>query len=379
LLPPSPRRQPLDLGESSGPVTLADVAASAAAAVGVRGFCDRIGLGQVQHAVICLVDGLGWQQLIEYPVQAPTLTAGGGPVLTTVFPSTTPTALASLGTGLLPGAHGLVGAMFWVPEFEQVLAPLRWKADPHPVAVQPEATVFERAAEQGVRVTSIGPAAYRNSGLTRAALRGGQYRDAPDAASRVRELISCTDGSGTSLTYIYWRDLDRTGHEHGVGSQRWLAELQRVDRLVDRLVDALPANGVLVVTADHGMVNCPTRVDIDHEPALSAGVRILAGEPRARMVYVEPGQASQVAHRWRQSLDGLAVVMTREEVVEEGLVGPAQDWVAERIGDVVAIASDDVALVSAVDPRASSLLGQHGGSAAAEMLIPCMVYASGAN
>lgn len=362
------------MAESSGSATLADVAASAAASIGVRGFIDRIGLGQVQHAVICLVDGLGWQQLIEYPVQAPTLTAGRGPVLSTVFPSTTPTALASLGTGLLPGAHGLVGAMFWVPEVEQLLAPLRWKGDPHPVAVQPEATVFERAARQGVRVTSIGPAAYRNSGLTQAALRGGQYRDAPDAASRVRELTACTVGAGTSLTYIYWRDLDRMGHEHGVGSQQWVAELQRVDRLVSRLVDALPSHGVLVVTADHGMVNCPTRVDIDRVPELRSGVRLLAGEPRARMAYAEAGQASQVAHRWQQSLDGLAVVMTREEVIDGGLVGPAHDWAAERIGDVVAIASEGVALVSAVDPRASSLLGQHGGSCAAEMLIPCLVY-----
>lgn len=355
--------------------TLADVAASAAACIGVTGVQDRIGLGTAQHAVICLIDGLGWQQLAGSWAEVPTMSAGRAQVLSTVFPSTTPTALASMGTGLLPGAHGLVGAMFWVPEFEQVLAPLQWDKQVHPLAIQPEETVFERAQQQGVQVTSIGPSAYRNSGLTQAALRGGQYRDAADIAGRVREVLACTSRSGTSLTYVYWPELDRVGHEHGVGSPQWVAALQRADGLVAGLVEGLPAGALLMVTSDHGMVNCPRRVDIDDDPTLRAGVRCLAGEPRVRQVYAEPGQAAQVAARWRDALRGLGQVLTREEVLDSGLVGPAQDWVAERIGDVVAIAESGVAFISAVDPRASGLLGQHGGATDAEMEIPCLVYA----
>lgn len=358
----------------SGQATLADVASSAAASIGLQGFVDRIGLGQAQHAVVLLVDGLGWEQLLQHRAQAPSLTSGRGHPLVTVFPSTTPSALASLGTGLLPGAHGLVGAMFWVPEFEQVLAPLQWRADPHPLAVQPESTVFERAEQQGARVTTIGPDAYRESGLTRAVLRGGSYRAAEDIAGRVREVLSCTRGSEPSLTYVYWAEVDRVGHVHGAGSPQWLQALRRADGLVGQLASALPPQALMVVTADHGMVNCPRRVEMDADPALAAGVRCLAGEPRARQAYAEPGQGVQVARRWRERLDGLATVLTRDEVIEERLMGHADDWIRERIGDVVAIAHDEVALASRVDPRASGLLGQHGGASSAEMRIPCLVY-----
>jgi len=350
------------------------VATSAAACIGVPGFADRLGLGSARHAVICLIDGLGWHQVRHAWDQAPAMAQGRTREMTTVFPSTTPTALASMGTGLLPGAHGLVGAMFWVPEYEQVLAPLQWDRQVHPIAVQPEPTVFEQAVRHGVRVTSIGPAAYRDSGLTRAALRGGDYLEASDAATRVLQARGCLQGSDPSLTYVYWADLDRTGHRYGAGSPQWHAALQRADGLVARLAEDLPADAVLVVTSDHGMVNCPTRVDIDADPDLNAGLRCLAGEPRARQGYALQGQADRVAERWRQALHGLARVLTRDEVLDQGLVGPALDWAAERIGDVVAIAEPGVALVSSVDPRASSLLGQHGGTTPEELRIPCLVF-----
>ena len=373
--PRSRRRQPPGLAESGSAVpTLADVASSAAASIGLTGFLDRIGLGESQHAVVLLIDGLGWEQLSQHAGHGPSLLGGQAHHMTTVFPSTTPTALASLGTGRLPGAHGLVGAMFWVPEFEQVLAPLKWGDDPHPLAVQPDSTVFERAEQQGARVTTIGPNAYRSSGLTQAVLRGGTYQAAEDIAGRVREVMASTSGTDPSLTYVYWAEVDRVGHEHGVGSPRWCEAVERADALVAALVDALPPHGVMVVTADHGMVNCPKRIEMDGDPALAAGVRCLAGEPRARQAYVEPGQVEQVAQRWRERLGGLATVLTRDEVIDSGLMGPADDWVRDRIGDVVAIALDEVALVSNVDPLASRLLGQHGGASEAEMRIPCLVF-----
>lgn len=353
--------------------TIADVAASAAASLGLTGFADRLGLGPAQHVVICLVDGLGWHQLQDHRDRAPTLARLEARAIGTVFPSTTPTALASLGTGLLPGAHGLVGGSFWLPEASAVLAPLKWKAEPHPLAVQPEPTVFERAERHGVQVTTVAPAAYATSGLTRAALRGGAYRPAEDVATRVREVMTATAGNGPTLTYVYWAELDRVGHDAGIGSGPWLAALSRVDDLVRRLSDALPGQAALVVTSDHGMVNCDTRIDIEGEPDLIADIRCLAGEPRARHAYASAGRQAAVAERWRQRLAGQAQVLTRDQVIADGLIGPAEDWVAERIGDVVAIAHDDVALVSSVDRRVSSLRGQHGGLTEAEVAIPCAI------
>ncbi|MBU6245683.1 MAG: alkaline phosphatase family protein [Actinomycetales bacterium] len=363
--------EPTELTEPTEP-TIADVATSAAASIGLAGFVDRIGLGQAQHAVICLIDGLGWQQLQDAAIDAPVLTSGQGSAISTVFPSTTPTALASLGTGLLPGSHGLVGAMFWLPEESQVLAPLHWGSSPHPLAVQPEATVFERAERLGAKVTTIAPEAYRASGLTRAALRGGQYRAAEAVADRVEAILAATTGYGPTLTYVYWPHLDRIGHEFGAGTREWRQALGQADALAGRLAAALPRDSVMVVTSDHGMVNCPQRLHLDRDPGLMAGVRCIAGEPRARHVYAVDGQASQVERRWRDLLASTATILSRAQVVESGLI-VADDWIVERIGDVVALPMEGIALTCSVDSQSSALVGQHGGPSPAETRIPCIL------
>lgn len=359
--------------------TLADVAASAAAAAGAQGFTDVLGIGECRHAVVCLVDGLGWLSLQEHADLAPHLLSFAGGPIDSVFPTTTPVGLGSFGTGLLPGAHGLVSAAFEYPETGELLSPLQWGGHPTPVAVQPEPTVFERAAAAGLHVTTVSPAAYRESGLTRAVLRGADYVPADTVDERVAAVAALRaaedSAPGSALTYVYWPELDRVGHEAGVGSAQWRAALRRVDELVARLDAAAGPGAAVVVTADHGMVDCPpeVRIDVEADARLMRGVRRIAGEPRARHVYTEPGAAADVADAWRSVLDDRALVLTRSEVVARGMLGQVDPALEERIGDVVAVPHGAWMLASSVDPTVSRLLGQHGGLTDAELRIPALV------
>ncbi|MFM9050640.1 MAG: alkaline phosphatase family protein [Actinomycetota bacterium] len=362
--------------------TLADVLPSAAAALGVPGFIDALGLAEstagARHIVVCLVDGLGFRQLAAHAELAPVLASARGHAVSACFPSTTPVGLGSLGTGRPPGMHGMVGASFWLPEIDRILHPLGWYDEPHPTAVQPDATVLEAASAFGVDVVSVGPRAFAQSGLTRAVLRGGDYRGADSVGERIAE--ASRSASGRSLTYVYWGDLDKTGHIHGVDSDAWREELRHVDLLVSRLRESIGPDASLVVTADHGMVDCPDaqRVDIDGIRPLSEGVRRLAGEPRMRHVYARPGAASEVAATWAETLGERAWVLSREAIVDMGLVGDVEPDYAERLGDVLAIARDRFALCSEqVDAVVSSLRGQHGSVTPEEMDIPLLVMSGG--
>jgi hypothetical protein len=332
-------------------------------------------LAEVRHVVVLLVDGLGARQLAEYEALAPTLAALPelGP-LAAPFPSSTAISLACLGTGLPPGMHGIVGSSFRLDD-GTVLAPLSWQQEPNPIATQPEPTLLERAAAAGVHVVSAAPAAHRTSGLTRAALRGGLYPGAETLADRVRvsaEAIAWASAAGVpSLVYAYWPDLDKAGHVHGVDSPAYRAELTRVDALVAGLAALTGPHVALLVTADHGLVDVPDdrRVDLEALPALRDGVLTILGEPRVRHVYTEPGRAEGVLATWRRLLGERADVRSREEV--GALLGPVDEWHVDRIGDVVAIAREDWALVSdRVDRLVSSLRGQHGGLTAAEVEVP---------
>ena len=360
---------------------LADVPASAAAALGVPGLGDTLGLGQARHVVMVLIDGLGWNSLQQHSAHAPCLTSGlhESTEISTVFPSTTPAGLGTLGTALLPGAHGLVGASFWLPESEEILTPLHWNEGVTPLAVQPERTIFERAAMHGVEVTTVAPGAYADSGLTRAVLRGGTYQTADSMAARVEHTHRLVRSSTRSLTYVYWPDLDRTGHGSGVGSMQWIDGLVQVDRLVEQIAQSLPSGAVAVVTADHGMVNCDDRISIDDDPILREGVVRIAGEPRMRHVYVREGSTAETAAAWRDRLAGKVDVLTREELIDSGLLGDVEFDIADRIGDLVAISRGTTSLTSSFDRRVSALIGQHGAMTDDEMRIPAIVMRGSGN
>ena len=356
--------------------TLADVGASAAAAVGAPGFRDVLGIEPCQQVIVCLVDGLGWNALVEHAALAPSLSALSGDPIDAVFPTTTPVGLASLGTGLLPGMHGLVGAAFRYPESDELLIPLHWGRDPVPVAVQPESTVFERVASAGIAMTTVSPGAYRESGLTRAVLRGASYAAAEDIDDRILAVHDVLRQGRPSFTYVYWPELDRTGHEFGVDSDEWRAALTRADALVGRLAEQLVPGSTLVVTADHGMVDCPpeTRIALEDDVRLMRGVSRIAGEPRARHLYVEDGAAEDVRATWGDVLGERADIRTRAQLIEEGLLGVVDPALADRIGDVMAIARPGTLLASRFDSTVSQLLGQHGGLSPDEVLIPALMH-----
>ncbi|MFQ1001041.1 alkaline phosphatase family protein [Modestobacter sp. SSW1-42] len=369
-----------------GVATLADVLPGAAAVLGVpvsRGGlpADPLGLATAlagaRRVAVLLVDGLGAQLVAGHPAEAPVLTALDAPagVLSAPFPSTTPVSLTTLGTGLPPGSHGVLGFVTEVPGAGRTLNHVQWRDDPDPLQWQARPTVFEQVAAAGVTCSVVGPHAFATSGLTRAAYRGAEYVPAVSAGDLVAGMLAALAEGDRSLVYGYTADLDLTGHVRGVGSVAWRAQLGQVDRLVEQLVAGLPEDAVLLVTADHGMVDVPddTRLDTSTVAELGDGVRLLTGEPRARYVHAEPGAADDVLATWRAVLGDRAWVVGRAEAFEAGLFGDVDAAVADRVGDVLALARGSWALLDSVaEPHAGGLRAFHGSLTPAELDIPLL-------
>jgi hypothetical protein len=366
--------------------SLSDVVPAALAALGVP-VPDPLGLAAgplhgVRVVAVLLVDGLG-QGLIDRaapvaPVLADLAARPEALVITAGFPSTTPTSLASLGTGAPPGAHGLVGFSVRVPDTDRVLNHLDWGDEPDPRRWQPLPTLFERAEAAGVATHVVSRAEFAGSGLSVAAYRGGAYDGAADVdALAARMLALMRDATGPTLVYGYHPDLDRTGHRFGVHSPQWMAAAADVDRLLGLLTEGLPPGSALMITADHGQVDVPprSRFDIDADERLRAGVRAVAGEPRVRLVYASPGAAADVVAAWREVLGDAAWVAPRDEAIAAGWFGPVTDEHARRLGDVVAACHGDYAILATQteSERVPRLVAFHGSATAAEMLIPLLV------
>ena len=91
------------------------------------------------------------------------------------LPSTTPTSLVSLGTGVLPGEHGILGFTLNIPGTDRVLTHIFWRDDPPPERWQPVPTVFALAAAAGIGSSVVLPAMFAGSGLTRSAYGGAGF------------------------------------------------------------------------------------------------------------------------------------------------------------------------------------------------------------
>ncbi|MBW0088640.1 alkaline phosphatase family protein [Pseudonocardia sp. KRD-184] len=367
--------------------SLAEVLPALLRALGLPEPASDLVVEPARAAALLLIDGLGRELLDAHAADAPYLSsmADAGPV-TVGFPSSTSISLTSVGTGLPPGAHGVLGISFRVAG--ELLDSLKWTSHGAgeavdlreslvPEQVQPSPTAFERAEAAGIGVTVVSQRVFRGSGLTRAALRGGRFRGTHALGDLAAEVLAALAGPGRRLCYGYHADLDAMGHLHGPGSLAWRMQLAQVDRLVQRIAEDLPPGAVLAVTGDHGMVAVDRIHDADTDDALRQGVLLLGGDARARHVYARPGAADEVLAAWRAVLRDDAWVVPGEQAVADGWFGPVAPAMRGRVGDVVVAARGTAAVVrSEAEPLISRMPGQHGSLTTAEQLVPLLLSRS---
>jgi len=371
-----------------GTRSLAELVPSLLSSLGLAGLANPLALEPAPRVCLLLVDGLGWELLEANRPAAPFLNAMAGEPLSAGFPATTAASLSSLATGLPPGEHGLVGYTMALPGYDRAFNALTWSLyglgprvelldEIEPETMQPLKTLAERAAAAGLPIHHLGPAFHAGSGLTRAIGRGERFH-AADSLEAITEMAIRLLGAPHAFVYAYHPRLDTAGHVSGVRSQAWRDELTVVDRAVRLLAEQLPPATLLVVTGDHGMVDLrpSERLDLADHPELASGVRLLAGEARARYVRTVAGATADVLTTWRSVIGDRMWIWGREEAIATGIFGPrVTDRARERIGDVVAAAYGRVGIVQRdVDPAQARLNGHHGSLTPAEQLVPLLRY-----
>ncbi|MDX3234724.1 alkaline phosphatase family protein [Streptomyces sp. ME03-5709C] len=390
MVHPAPSYEPLDPYAAPvpryGSGALSDLLPAVAAGLGIAG-APQTALELVPADRVCvfLVDGMGWELIRRHPDEAPFLTSlmagsagGSGRPITAGFPSTTATSLASVGTGLPPGAHGLAGYTVLNPDTGELMNQLRWQPWTSPADWQPYPTVFSLAQEAGIETCQVTSPTFQHTPLTKIALSGGTFHGRLTGDERMDLTAERLAAADRTLVYTYYSELDSMGHRHGVDSDAWRGQLMMADRLAQRLAEQLPPRSALYVTADHGMIDIPfdpeSRIDFDEDWELRAGVAVLGGEARARHVYAVPGAVGDVYAVWSEVLGEQMWVASRDEAIAAGWFGPVvEDRVRGRIGDVVAVARDDIAIVATrSEPGESTMVGLHGSMTPVEQLVPLL-------
>ena len=317
--------------------------------------------------LLFLIDGFGINTFEQYAEVMPTMSRMfNHGLIQTSFPSTTATSLATLTTGTMPGAHGMLGYTVQVPRSGgRLLNALKWDERVDPENWQPVQTLFQRATAAGIHVTHVAAKRYENSGFTRAVFRGAHYKGANVVADLVSETKAALQAT-PSFVYLYVNDLDSAGHSDGVGSDKWIAALAMIDQMVSQLMKEVPKGTRFWITSDHGMVNVQEKIVIGQDNPLLKGVSVVAGEPRARHIYLTNDSASareDAASIWQQYLQERALVLTREQAISNNLFGSDVSADAlDRMGEIIVIARGGLALLEAARAdKEGAMVGHHGG------------------
>lgn len=353
---------------------LSQVTPSIFSSLGLDSAVDHLALGQspMGRELLFLIDGFGFDTLSQYADVMPTMSRMFNQGLVqTSFPSTTATSLATLTTGELPGVHGMLGYTVQVPRSGgRLLNALKWDERVDPENWQPVETLFQRASKVGISVTHVAAKRYENSGFTRAVFRGAEYKGANVTADLINETKLALQKT-PSFVYLYVNDLDTAGHADGVGSDKWIAALSATDQLVSQLMREVPKGTRIWVTSDHGMINVQEKIIIGKDNPLLTGISVIAGEPRARHLYLESDSVharEDAASLWQQYLQEKALVLTREQAISSDLFGAqlSADSI-DRMGEVIAIARGGLVLL---DPeradKEGAMVGHHGGDSEIE-------------
>lgn len=339
--------------------------------------------GDNEVVVVLLIDGLGDEFLATHGAGS-SLLAHRRRSLSSVFPSTTASALTTLMTGLSPAQHGLNGWFIRDRRFGGIIAPLplivrgngpieAWLLAPR---LFPYASMFHRSHRATVMLS---PAAIARSRYSQRHARGAHMRAYQGLdelqlglVDEARQLRRCG-----GLVLAYCADFDALSHAYGTHSEQAVAMFWRLDHLFAAVLDALAGSGVtLVVTADHGFIDVPAGQDIVLPAAGEVAAMLAAplfGERRAAFCALRPG-AEAAFFAWAQAeLAGKAVAMRAVDLLASGLLGPgrAHPRLAERVGDCVLLMEPGWTLGDRVEGESlHRMIGVHGGLSAAEMRVP---------
>lgn len=352
---------------------LSEITPAIFAGLGLSQYETRLGVSPKGREVLFLIDGFGAHAMDDFADVMPNIMAGKSfGDITTAFPSTTSTSLATLLTGAMPNEHGMLGYTVRVPHSDRLLNALKWDERVDPVIWQPKETFFEIGARNGINVTHVAAKRYEGTGFTRAVFRGANYRGANLYPDLVTETAAALKES-PSFVYLYVNDLDVAGHVAGYGSEKWLESLKMIDNLVLQLKENLPKGTRIWITGDHGMLNVGEKIVIGRDNLLNTELATIAGEPRARHIYLaRPEISGEIANLWRSELGAVATVHTKQEAIESGLFGlPMPANFAERAGDLIAIVNTDAVLIDpAREKLESAMVGHHGGLTQVETNVP---------
>ncbi|MBN1684221.1 MAG: alkaline phosphatase family protein [Gammaproteobacteria bacterium] len=354
---------------------------------------DLISIETLKYAkniVLIIIDGLGYEFMTRQG-QGSFLHEHLVGQMTSVFPTTTASAITSFATGVAPQQHAFSGWFLWYKELGTLCASL-------PFAPRIGGTPFDQRKERKIKIKpllgadsfsdQLGTSTYLiikkdiiHSSFNKTLFSKSKkfpYNSLTGFFTQIKKAIS--DHTHKKFIHAYWPTFDALSHKHGVQSDVVKKHFEEIDKKIRNLAKNVKnTKTTLIVTADHGLIDTsPERImRLEHHPKLQECLVIpLCGEPRVNYCYVRPDKTKQFEDYVNSKLDSYVTLHKSADLIGKnyfGLFDP-NPKLLDRIGDYTLIAKENYIFTDQLmGEMKHKLTGVHGGLSNEELFIPLIV------
>lgn len=152
----------------------------------------------------------------------------------------------------------------------------------------------------------------------------------------VRELC---EKDGEKYIYTYWNQPDHDIHDYGTTDERVGEQIRLINDEVEKLCADLK-DTLVIVTADHGLVDVEWKSLCDYPEIAECLVRVPSIESRALSIFVKKGMQERFEKAFMQAFGDDYILFSHDEVIKDGLFGDgkANSRFEDFVGDYVAVA-----------------------------------------
>lgn len=340
-----------------------------------------------KNVVLLVVDGLGYEYLKKYG-KGSFLYENLKGEMTSVFPATTASAITSFMTGVAPQQHALTGWFMYLKEIGavSVILPFTTRVGDFSLnkKVKYKNIYNQKSFFEGLKAISFSLKYkdYYDSAYSRLASKGAErlaFSSLTDFFRQIENAIK--KGKKRKFMLAYWAKLDSICHRKGTDSEKAMKHFIQLDKKIAKLANSLrDSNTVIIVTADHGLVNTRENskiLKLENHPELVETLSMpLAGEPRVVYCYVKPQKTKQFENYIKTKFKNFCELYKSEELIQKNYFGlfEPNEKLKDRVGDYTLIMKDNYIMKDLVLGEDQNIfVGNHGGVSKEEMFVPLII------
>lgn len=353
-------------------------------------------LKKAKNILLLVIDGLGYEYIknnsikhtrkenAEKTVFEKYLRGG----ITSVFPSTTATAITTFTTGVAPQQHAITGWFMYLKEAGAIIKPLPFTTRIGGFSLTADHFNFwaicnTRPFSDGLKVKNymICPTHIVNSEYNKKVYGGCKrvgYNTGKGMFSQLTKAVK--ENKKRKFIYAYWPLFDSLSHKYGNNSKKTRQHFKElVDHIELFLKKIKGTSTTVIITADHGFVDSKEseRIDLAKHPKLKECLLLpLCGEPRAAYCYVRPDKIRYFERYVKTKLSRYCTLYKTNKMIKQGWFGKyaTNPKLSERTGDYIIVMKEKYVIGDALlNQDAVFHVGNHGGASKEEMMVPLVV------